>query len=110
MKSKKPDPVDAFIALPDDEKERVWESVNRAIPDKETRPLTAKQEARWKAAVTTAAAKRPPGRPTVGAGSQRVQVSVEKRLLAKADAYAKAHGLTRSQVFARGLASQLAKA
>jgi hypothetical protein len=101
-------PVDAFIALPDDEKERVWRSLDRVIPDAETRPLTADEQARWEAAVAaTKAPRRRPGRPHVGRGSQRIQMSVDRSLLAKVDAYAKAHGLTRSEVFARGVLSQL---
>ena len=99
----KPSPVDAFLALPDDEKERIWESFNREIPASETRPLTPKEQAEWRSFVRAAKAKRKAGRPRVGLGAQRVQVSVERGLLTRADAYARRNGLTRAQLVARGL-------
>lgn len=43
------------------------------------------------------------GRPKVGDGSARIQVTLERRLLARADEYAIEHGMTRSQLIARGL-------
>jgi hypothetical protein len=43
------------------------------------------------------------GRPRVGKGARRVLITVERSLLAQADAYAKSHGLNRSQLVARGL-------
>lgn len=43
------------------------------------------------------------GRPRVGEGAQRVLVTVERELLAAADAYAKQHRLNRSQLIAQGL-------
>ena len=62
-----------------------------------TRPLTP--DARR--ALARAARKR--GRPRVGAGARRINVTVEKTLLRKADAYARRHGLTRAAVVAEGL-------
>jgi hypothetical protein len=43
------------------------------------------------------------GRPRVGKGARRVLITVERTLLAQADAYAKSRGLNRSQLVARGL-------
>ena len=63
---------------------------------KNTRPLTA--DAR--AALTRAAGK---GRPRIGAGAKRINVTVEQKLLEKADAYARRNGLTRAAVVAAGL-------
>lgn len=101
---KKHSPVEAFIALPDAEKERIWESYNREIPESETRPLTPAEAAEWRAIVRAAKARRrKAGRPRVGLGAQRVQVSVERGLLTRADAYARRNGLTRAQLVARGL-------
>jgi hypothetical protein len=62
-----------------------------------TRPLT--REARR----ALARAARKGGRPRIGAGAQRINVTVEKTLLRKADAYARKHGLTRAAVVAEGL-------
>jgi hypothetical protein len=43
------------------------------------------------------------GRPRVGAGAKRINITVEQSLLARADAYARRHGLTRAAVVAKGL-------
>lgn len=51
-----------------------------------------------------------PGRPRIGAGTRRVQLTVEQTLLSEADGAAKARGLTRAQFFARALQAALAKA
>lgn len=50
------------------------------------------------------------GRPTVGAGSQRIQVTMERHLLARIDEYARQNHLTRSQLLARGVEAVLAGA
>jgi hypothetical protein len=44
---KRIDPVAEFEALPDAEKERIWESLNREIPRSELRPLTRTQRKQW---------------------------------------------------------------
>jgi hypothetical protein len=43
------------------------------------------------------------GRPRIGAGAKRINITVEQTLLKKADAYARQHGLTRAAVVAEGL-------
>jgi len=43
------------------------------------------------------------GRPIVGKGAKIVPVSIERDLLAKADAFAQQHKLKRSEMVARGL-------
>jgi hypothetical protein len=48
-----------------------------------------------------------PGRPKVGKGVRVISLSVERGLLERADHYAQQHGLTRAQLFARGLAAVL---
>jgi hypothetical protein len=69
--------------------------------DKEARPLNAEQRAMHAQA-------RRRGRPTVGNGSKKVMITVEKSLLDKADAFAKRNGLKRSEMIATGLRSMLA--
>ncbi len=64
--------------------------------DAESKPLTPMQRAVHRKA-------RKAGRPKLGKGAQIVSLSVEKQLLAKADAYAKRHGLGRSEMFIMGL-------
>jgi len=48
------------------------------------------------------------GRPQVGAGARRINVTVEQTLLGRADVYAKKHGLTRAAMVAEGLKRILA--
>jgi len=48
------------------------------------------------------------GRPRVGAGARRINITVEQTLLSHADAYARKHGLTRAAVVAEGLRRVLA--
>jgi hypothetical protein len=67
-----------------------------------TRPLTA--EARR--ALARAAKKG--GRPRIGAGAMRINVTVERTLLNHADAYARRKGLSRAAVVAEGLKRVLA--
>jgi len=61
-----------------------------------TRPLT--KDAR----LALARAARKGGRPRIGAGAKRINITVEQTLLNKADAYARRHGLTRAAVVAEG--------
>lgn len=55
-----------------------------------------------KARATLARAKRR-GRPVVGKGAARVLVTIERGLLHEADAFAKAHQMSRSELIAAGL-------
>jgi hypothetical protein len=48
------------------------------------------------------------GRPRIGAGAQRINITVEQTLLSHADAYARKHGLSRAAVVAEGLMRVLA--
>ncbi|HEY8751661.1 MAG TPA: hypothetical protein VIM11_27010 [Tepidisphaeraceae bacterium] len=50
------------------------------------------------------------GRPRVGRGAKRVLITVEGALLKRADAYAKQHGLNRSELIARGLKNLMGSA
>jgi hypothetical protein len=67
-------------------------------PDAEAKPLSPAQKQIHRQA-------RKVGRPKLGKGSAIVSLSVEKELLARADAYAKREGLGRSELFIRGLKS-----
>lgn len=95
-RARKTDPVEAFLSLPDDEKERVWASFDREIPFEETRPLTPAETRLWQRA-----ARKSKGRPK--AAGTRVQATVNRTLLRRADAYARRHGLSRSQLIAQGI-------
>lgn len=85
-----------FAALSEAEKERVWESFNREVPMSELRPLTSKERQQHGM----------PPRPTKrGAGREALSVTVDRALLRRADAFAKANGLTRAEVVSRGIAA-----
>jgi len=43
------------------------------------------------------------GRPRVGKGAAKLYVSMERGLLKQADEFARAHGMSRSQLIARGV-------
>jgi len=71
---------------------------DREIDFAETKPLTPtirKQEQR--------ARRKKPGRPPVGLGAEKLRISMEKGLLKQVDAYAQAHGLSRSDLIAQSL-------
>lgn len=55
-------------------------------------------------------AKRKPGRPVRGAGAKAISVTVEKSILARADALAQKLGITRAQLIERALTEELARA
>jgi hypothetical protein len=48
------------------------------------------------------------GRPRVGMGARKIQVSIERRLLDRSDAFARKHRMSRSEMIARGLKAVLA--
>jgi S-adenosylmethionine:diacylglycerol 3-amino-3-carboxypropyl transferase len=75
-------------------------SKSKQLPGK---PLTPAQRKVWQKAKRR-------GRPRVGAGSRRVQITLEQKLLTKTDALAKEQGLNRSQVISLGLRRVLAEA
>ena len=101
-KPKKHGAIARFEALSPAEKERGWKSYNRVVPLSETRPLTAAERKSFDAN------RRKPGRPPRGAGAKPVNVTIEKALLARADAYAAAHNLSRAALISRGLELALA--
>jgi hypothetical protein len=48
--------------------------------------------------------------PRIGEGAERIQLTMERRLLGRVDAEAKARGLTRAQFLARAAERELRKA
>lgn len=69
---------------------------------RDTRPLTSSQQHDWDRS------RRGPGRrKAASAKAARVFITIKPELLAAADAYAAKKGMTRAELFARGLASVL---
>jgi hypothetical protein len=111
MAKKKLSVIDAFIALPDEEKERIYQEIDAESPEESlarSRPLNASERRQWQR--FKARAKANMGRPKVGQGAKTISLTVEKTLLKEADAYARKHGMSRAQLVAQGLRAILGKA
>ena len=94
--------IEAFLALSDEEKKRQCKEFDKEFFFESGRPLTAAQRKLWEKAKS-----RPRGRPRVGNGAEVISVSVEKDLLAQADAEAKSQGISHAALIARGLRAVL---
>ncbi len=95
-----------FEAMSDAEKAKVIAGIEAQTPEQrrvKERPLNKKERARFESIRKEIVTKRKAGRPTVGKGSKMVAVTIEKDLLQRADAYAKAHGLKRTELIAKAL-------
>jgi len=86
-----------YEALSESQREEVSRFYDQPIPESDLRSMTPSERRRW------GRIKRGMGRPRIGAGSKVISLSVEKGLLARADAYAKRTGLKRAQLVAIGL-------
>jgi hypothetical protein len=106
MRKRKKSVIDEFIALPDAEKERIYQEIDAESPEESlarSRPLNARERAQWRRF-------RALGRPKVGKGAKTISLTVEAGLLKRADAYAKRHGISRAKLVARGLEAILGNA
>jgi hypothetical protein len=100
MKKAKRSSVEEFIALPDSEKERIFQELEAESPEDRlarSRPLNAKERRQWRRF------KAGLGRPKVGKGAKTISLTVEIGLLKQADAYAKRVGISRAALVAQGL-------
>jgi len=91
---------EVFDALPDEEKERIFQELERQTPSHRlarSRPLNKKQRAIWRRIT------RKLGRPRIGKGTTNISVSLERRLLKAVDRFAREHGMSRSELIARGV-------
>ncbi len=93
--------IEEFLALSDDEKERIWESFNREISPGEFRPLNAEERALW------SRGKQKLQRPARGSGNKVISVRVALPLLRRADAFAMRRGITRAALVTAGLRAVL---
>jgi hypothetical protein len=98
-------PTINFDELSDEEKERIFqEAVNSRLED--DRPLTA-ADRRLHALAAQRAAR---GRPKVGRGAKRVQVTIEASLLKRVDKRAEELGMSRARFLARAAEKMLGNA
>ena len=98
--------VSEFIALPDAEKDRIAAQFDREFAISETRPLTPKERRQWERIVRKDRATQ---KRTTRA-KVRVSLDLDGDLVDRMDNYAEAHGLSRSELLARGAEVILAKA
>jgi hypothetical protein len=108
MKQAKKSDIEEFIALPDEEKERIFQSLEAETVEESlarSRPLNAREREQWRRFKARAA-----GRPKVGKGAKAISLTVEIGLLKKADAYAKRHGISRAKLVAQGLRAVIGSA
>jgi hypothetical protein len=107
MRKKKKSVIEEFIALPDSEKERIYQEIDAETPESRlarSRPLNARERRQWRRF------KAKMGRPKIGKGAKTISLTVEKILLDQADAYAKRHGISRAKLVAEGLRAVMGSA
>ena len=98
--------VDEFIALPDEEKDRIAGQFNREFSIDETQPLTAKERREWAQIVRKERAAQ--GRKQ--RAKVHISLDIDGDLVHRMDAYAQEHGLSRSELLVKGAEAILAKA
>ena len=89
-------------AMSDAERARLIADIERETPEQRlarSKPLTPRQRAQW----GRIKKKMGRGRPKIGKGHKLISLSIERGLLGRADAYAKRHGLKRTELVAKGL-------
>jgi hypothetical protein len=99
--------IDEFVALPDSEKERIYQEIEAESPLERlarSRPLNARERQQWRRFRANI------GRPKVGKGAKTISLTVEKDLLDRADAYAKKIGISRAKLVAQGLQAVIGSA
>jgi hypothetical protein len=92
--------------MTDAQRDEFVKDLDREIPYSETSPLTPDMRRKWRMAQARGramAAARKAGRPRVGESSERIAVTVERKLLSEADALADVRGISRAQLIAEGL-------
>jgi hypothetical protein len=107
MKRRRKSDIEEFIALPEAQKERIVRQLEAETPQQRlarSRPLNARERQQWRRF------KAKLGRPKVGKGARTISLTVERGLLAEADAYAKRHGISRAKLVAKGLQAILGSA
>lgn len=89
-----------FDALPDAEKERIWQEIDRMTPEElvaNSRPLTKAERARW------VHARKKGTRDKTLQKLRRVSVKLEDRLVDRVERVARREGVSRDQIVARSL-------
>lgn len=93
----------SFDQLSDSEKEVIFARMERIGPGN-SRPLTPTDKRRHQKAGLRV------GRPRIGEGSERINISMERGLLRTADAFARKKQITRARLIAESVRAYLAGA
>ena len=99
----KPKTRKSFDQLSPEEKEAIFRDCERLGPE-DGALLTAEDRRCHRRAGL------PVGRPRIGQGAKRINITMEKRLLKSADEFARRRGLTRAGLIAESVRAYLAKA
>jgi hypothetical protein len=92
-----------FNKLTDEEKEAVYQECERIRPE-DGEPLNDEDLRLHRRAGIR------PGRPRIGLGAKRINISMEQRLLKKADRFARKHKITRAKLIAESVKAYIAGA
>lgn len=90
----------SFDQLSDAEKEAIYEDCER-VRSEDGVPLNAKDRAKHRRAGL------PVGRPRIGKGAKRINISMEKGLLKSADAFAQKKKITRARLITESVRAYL---
>ncbi|SRR6266568_2577341 len=94
-----------FEQMTDAQKTAFVKDYEREIPLSETRSLSAEESKLFKSIM-----KRGRGRPRVGKGAARINITIEKTLLGRVNAFAKKQKISRARMIAKGLELVMRKA
>ena len=97
--------ADQFEQMTDTQKAAFAKQYDREIPLSETRPLTATERRLFKRILN-----RGRGRPRIGKGAARINITIEKDLLGRVNAFARKTKISRARMIAQGLELMLKKA
>ncbi len=103
--SKKLTTAEDFERLTDAQKAAFAKQFDRNIPLSETRPLTPAERRLFKRIIN-----RGRGRPRIGKGAARINITIEKGLLGRVNSFAKKQKVSRARMIAQGLEMILKKA
>ena len=102
---KKISSAEEFEQMTDAQKAAFAKQYDREIPLSQTRPLTAEERRLFKRIMS-----RGRGRPRIGKGAARINITIEKALLGRVNAFSKKQKISRARMIAQGLELYMRKA
>ncbi|SRR5258706_9144508 len=97
--------AEEFKHMTDAERAAFAKQYDREIPLSETRPLTIAEQTLFKRIL-----RRGRGRPRIGKGAARINITIEKGLLGRVNAFSKKQKISRARMIAKGLELVMKKA